>query len=214
MKAVPAPDEGKSALCTRRRAAGGTWGGSGAGSRPHAKGRQAPATAEGRGEGSGSRAGPVREAPGARRADVGAATSCARQTTQERRQLSKDGIISTTALAGPLGGPSKMPSEMDLKSFLAYRRLIALAAGNGNKVKWEKRALTVHSLPHRVQIRRRCRRRPGTAAARHGGGRGRREKGLTRNWSAFLSPGQSHHASPAHAGQAPPLALVASVRLR
>ncbi|XP_045666864.1 protein aurora borealis isoform X1 [Ursus americanus] len=26
-----------------------------------------------------------------------------------------------------------MPSEMDLKSFLAYRRLIALAAGNGNK---------------------------------------------------------------------------------
>lgn len=90
----------------------------------------------------------------------------------------------------------------------------ALAAGHGDKVKGEKQALTVHGLPHRVQIRRRCRRRPGTAATRHGGGRGRREKGLTRNWSAFLSPGQSHHASPAHAGQAPPLALFAGVRLR
>lgn len=50
---------------------------------------------------------------------------------------------------------------------------------------------------------------PAMAEAERGG-----KKGLTRNCSAFLAPGQSRRASPAHAAQAPPLALVAGVRLR
>ena len=145
-----------------------------------------------------------------------AATPCARQTTQERRDESQR--MEPSAL-----GPWRVPwedvqrcrsgQEVDLKSSWAQPRPRALALGNRGKVKGAKRALTVHGLPHRIQIRRRCR-RPGATAASHGGGRRRRAKGLTRNWSAFLSPGQSHRAFPAHAGQAPPLALIAGVRLR
>lgn len=61
-----------------------------------------------------------------------------------------------------------------------------------------RRTLTVHGLPHRIEVRRRPR-CPGAAATRHSAGRGRREPGLTRNWSAFLSretpPGVPAHAA-------------------
>lgn len=154
---------------------------------------------------------------GTRRADVGR-TPRTGPTTQQRRDNSPK--MEPPALR-PWRGPWKelqscrSGQQGHLKSSWAPRRLGALALGNGGKVKGAKRALTVHGLPHRIQIRRRGPRRgPAAATTRHDGGRGRWEKGLTRNWSAFLSPGQSHRASPAHAEQAPPLALVAGVRLR
>ncbi|ELK11010.1 hypothetical protein PAL_GLEAN10020355 [Pteropus alecto] len=72
--------------------------------------------------------------------------------------------------------------ELDPKSSWVHRRLGSLLLENVSKLKVSKRALTVHGLPHRIQIRRRSGRPgPRAAIARHGGGQGRREKVLTRN---------------------------------
>lgn len=102
------------------------------------------------------------------------------------------------------------PSDVDmlLRARRARRvlrgapRQRASAPGSRGPKTGAQRALTVHGLPHRTEVRR-CPRRPGAAAARHGAGRGRREPGLTRNWSAFLSRATPPRV-PAHAARLRP----------
>lgn len=126
-----------------------------------------------------------RDGPGTRQADVGAGTLGTRQTTQKRRDNSPR---MGTSVLRPWRVPWKAlqrcrtRQELDPKSSRVHPRLGFLPLENVSKLKGSKRALTVHGLPHRIQIRRRSGRpSPRAATARHGGGRGGREKVLTRN---------------------------------
>jgi hypothetical protein len=93
----------------------------------------------------------------------------ARGTDAETKgQLSKNGAVSF----GPLVRPPEMPLGAGRGTRIPAR---LPRPGSGGERKGAQRALTVHGLPHRIQIRCRARGpRPGAATARHGGGRGRR----------------------------------------